>query len=113
MDNLKIGIKVLGRSSVFATSCSVCALLAACTTAPQVCVPTRNAPHPSLVRLAADDNNGFDAGRNDAILGADREPIVRIIDGSTTYTYDRQQIFNGRPWDNFRVTTRAQSVSQR
>jgi len=134
VDNLKIGIQVLGRRRAWIACrrawiacrcawiacrcawivcCSACILTAACTTAPQTCVPPRATLHASLVRFATDDGDALDTSRNDAILGANREPIVRVIDGSTTFTYDRQQIFNGRPWDNFRVTTRARSVSQR
>jgi len=127
VDNLKIGIQVLGRRCAWIAyrrawiayrrawiaCCSACILPAACTTAPRTCVPPRATLHASLVRFATDDGDAFDASRNDGILGADREPIVRVIDGSTTFTYDRQQIFNGRPWDNFRVITRARSVSQR
>ncbi|MCE2885006.1 MAG: hypothetical protein LW806_08940 [Planctomycetaceae bacterium] len=102
MDNLKIGILVLG-------PCVVVALLGGC--APKVvdAVPPRAAVAPALV---SGSNGGFDA-RNDARLGTPRDPIVRDYGLSVTATYDRQQIINGRPYVDFDTITRSRDRFER
>lgn len=102
MDNLKIGILVLG-------PCVLAAFLGGC--APKVvdAVPARAAVSPALV---SGSNVGFDA-RNDARLGTPRDPIVRDYGISVTATYDRQQIINGRPYVDFDTITRSRERFER
>ncbi len=102
MDNLKTRILTAGLTAL-------CLLpIGGCTTE----VPVRMRDLPSLVRTGELDGSG-NAGRNDARLGTDRDPIVRATVQSTEYTYDRQRIIDGRPSNEFRVTTRTRGLLQR
>lgn len=71
-------------------------------------VPTRSAEMPSLVRAGSLTTPSTDPGfaRNDPGLGRDRNPLVRTDVRSAEIAYDRQQIVNGVPYSDYRVTTR-------
>lgn len=84
------------------------ALLAGC--AGQV--PARHAPAEALVRTGELDTSAYD-GRRDELLGRNRSPVVRSVTGSTEYTYDRQRVIDGRPYADYRVTTRTRSALER
>ena len=86
------------------------ALLCLCAPALWLCgcssaVPTRLPEMPSLVR-AGDLDAGVGSARNDGRLGTDRDPVVRATVRSTEYTFDRQRVIDGRPYSDYRVTTR-------
>lgn len=102
MDNLKIGIVVLG-------PCVLAALLGGCASQVLDAVPARAAVSPALV---SGSNVGFEA-RNDARLGTPRDPLVRDYGISVTATYDRQQIINGRPYVDFDTITRSRERFER
>ena len=68
-------------------------------------VPRRLPAMPSLVLMGElDPSVGFD--RNDGALGLDRDPVSRSTIGSVAATLDRQWITNGRPYSDYRFTTR-------
>jgi len=93
-----LGLPVVGLLAV--------ALLAGCSSSkPTAFVPTRNDPNPALVLSGDFDGSEF-AGRDDARLGLNREVTVRTPIVSNAWTYDRQRIIDGRPYVDFRVTTR-------
>lgn len=75
-------------------------------------VPTRVCEMPALVRTGDLDTDGF-GGRNDGRLGLERDPIVRTAVQSTEYTFDRQRVIDGRPYSDFRVTTRTREMLRR
>lgn len=75
-------------------------------------VPVRHAPVDRLVRSGEFDGSDF-VGRRDATLGADRAAFVRTVTGSSESTFDRQRIIDGRPYADFRVTTRTRSAIAR
>lgn len=104
MSQPKIRITLTGLLSVFA--------LAACSSPDSARVPVRNPECASLVRVGELDTSGFDE-RNDARLGLDRAPIARSTVRSTAYTFDRQRVIDGRPYSDYRVTTRTASSLQR
>ncbi len=83
-------------------------LLAGCTAR----VPTRHPSAETLVRSGELDVSA-NGGRRDALLGRNRSPVVRSVTGSTEYTYDRQRVIDGRPYADFRVTTRTRSALER
>ena len=99
MDNLKIGIRVLGpiaaSTVIFASS--------GCTNAPTSFVPSRSGVSASLVAGATAEFNA----RNDDTLGTERDAIMRVSESATIRTYDRQQIVNGRPYNDYDTITRA------
>ena len=68
-------------------------------------VPQRAPAMPCLVRAGELD---LDAGaaRNDDRLGLGREQVVRRTLNSTSATFDRQRIIDGRPFNDYRLTTR-------
>ncbi len=45
--------------------------------------------------------------RNDARLGADRQPFIRVSESNRYWAYDQYWIVNGRTYDNFQLTTSA------
>lgn len=68
-------------------------------------VPTRLPAMPCLVRTGElQTGEGF--SRNDPRLGLDRDPVVRATVRSTEQTFDRQRVIDGRPYSDYRVTTR-------
>jgi len=87
-------------------------VLAACSADDGCRVPIRNPECAGLVRTGDLDLSGF-AGRNDAQLGLDRAPIARSTVRSTAYTFDRQRVIDGRPYSDYRVTTRNVESLQR
>lgn len=92
-----------------------CILLAAAIAATAGCssrVPSRHAPADSLVRAGELDTSPY-SGRRDAGLGLDRAPLVRPTTASTEFTFDRQRVIDGRPYSDFRVTTRTRSALER
>jgi hypothetical protein len=103
VDNLKIRLPAL--LAVLVVSLSA-------TTGCSMRVPTRHAAIDGLVRSGGLDPEAFN-GRSDALLGADRSPIVRSIAASTESTLDRQRVIDGRPYADFRVTTRTRSALDR
>ncbi|MFM7261981.1 MAG: hypothetical protein ACKO3W_15435 [bacterium] len=106
MDNLKIGILVLG-------PCMVSTLLVGC--APKVVdsVPRRAAVSTKLVSGANDALTDQDAVRNDTRLGTPRDPVVRNYEIAVISTYDRQQVINGRPYVDFDTITRSRERFER
>lgn len=102
MDNLKIGMLVLGPGAL-------AALLTGCATKAVDSVPTRAPVSPRLVSGSCD---GF-ASRNDARLGTPRDPFVRDYELAVISTYDRQQIINGRPYVDFDTITRSRERFER
>lgn len=76
-------------------------------------VPQRAPAMPSLVR-AGDLDLDTGASRNDGRLGLGREQVVRRTIWSTSATFDRQRIIDGRPFNDYRLTTRTvESVQPR
>lgn len=76
-------------------------------------VPMRAPAMPSLVRAGElDIETG--AARNDGRLGLGREQVVRRTVQSASATFDRQRIIDGRPFNDYRLTTRTiESVQPR
>ena len=109
MDNLKIGIRVLGRTRLaMSAALAVHALsLTGCSHAPLAAVPQRAPVCGALVVAQSDESDAYDSMRNDVRLGLLREPYRRIDEGAMVYTYDQQYIFNGRPYTNYNNTTRS------
>jgi hypothetical protein len=87
-------------------------LLCACTPHDQAQVPDRANEMPSLVRAGELDVTAF-AGRNDPTLGIERHPIVRSTTHTTESTIDLQRVIDGRPYIDFRVTTRTRESLRR
>ncbi len=124
MDNLKIGIGVLGRRlgrslreilrdmlcgvrcGIRCGACVTASALVAsvgCQHTPTAVVPARAALSASLVVNASDEFSD----RNDACLGLTREPTMRLLDRATVETIDTQYIFNGRPYQNYSSSSRS------
>lgn len=87
-------------------------LLAACSAGGDLRVPARLPECAGLVRTGELELDG-NSGRNDARLGLDRAPIARSTVRSTSYTFDRQRVIDGRPYSDYRVTTRNVESLQR
>lgn len=68
-------------------------------------VPRRAPEMAGLVR-AGDLDLETGAARNDDRLGLGRGQIVRQTIRSTSATFDRQRIIDGRPFNDYRLTTR-------
>jgi hypothetical protein len=102
VDNLKIGMLVLGPGALVA-------LLTGCAPKAVDAVPARASVAPRLVSGSCD---GF-ASRNDARLGTPRDPVVRDYELAVISTYDRQQIINGRPYVDFDTITRSRERFER
>ncbi|MSR40351.1 MAG: hypothetical protein EXS10_00395 [Phycisphaerales bacterium] len=45
------------------------------------------------------------AGRNDARLGSDRQPFIRVSESNRYWAYDQYWIVNGRTFQNYQLTT--------
>lgn len=97
MDNLKIGIAVLGLAPAVLA-------LSGCRSGAEASVPARAPLHGALV-LASDSDAGF--GRNDPALGADRTPVARESDSTAIFVRDRQQVINGRTYGDYDSITRS------
>lgn len=68
-------------------------------------VPQRAPEMPGLVRAGELDLD-TGSGRNDDRLGLGRGQVVRQTIRSTSATFDRQRIIDGRPFNDYRLTTR-------
>ncbi|MFM7134945.1 MAG: hypothetical protein ACKO0W_11570 [Planctomycetota bacterium] len=97
MDNLKIGIAVLGLAPALLA-------LSGCASGDAARVPDR-APTRGTLVLAAEESAGF--GRNDGALGADRAPVVRESESAAIFVRDRQQVINGRTYGDYDSITRS------
>ena len=87
-------------------------LVWACTPHEQARVPARAVEMPMLVRAGQLDVSAF-AGRNDPTLGIERHPIVRSTVQTSESTVDRQRVIDGRPFTDYRVTTRTRESLRR
>lgn len=68
-------------------------------------VPKRAVPMDSLVRSGELDL-GIAAGRNDDRLGLGRTQLNRTIIRATAASFDRQRVVDGRPFNDYRLSTR-------
>jgi len=68
-------------------------------------VPQRAPEMPGLVR-SGDLDLDTGAARNDDRLGLARGQVLRQTIRSTSATFDRQRIIDGRPFSDYRLTTR-------
>ena len=68
-------------------------------------VPKRAVPMDSLVRSGELDL-GIAASRNDDRLGLGRTQLNRTIIRATAASFDRQRVIDGRPFNDYRLSTR-------
>ena len=68
-------------------------------------VPKRAVPMDSLVRSGELDL-GTAADRNDDRLGLGRTQLNRTIIRATAASFDRQRVIDGRPFNDYRLSTR-------
>lgn len=66
----------------------------------------RRAPEMAALVRAGDLDLETGAARNDDRLGLGRGQVVRQTIRSTSATFDRQRIIDGRPFNDYRLTTR-------
>ncbi len=92
--------------AILATILSVAgALLTSCAPPSAVMsVPTRHAPSAALV-LSDHASNESDMMRNDDMLGAHRDALIRVSDDVSVAVTDRQWEYNGRPYTFYRAST--------
>lgn len=101
MDNLKI--RTFPRAMVLGLSAA--ALLAAlpgCATRRDARVPARAPLAAPLLAGAALHDEG--AARRDAMLGASRDPLVRVDEEVVVVTTDRRREYQGVPYGSYRST---------
>ncbi|RLS93659.1 MAG: hypothetical protein DWI11_06635 [Planctomycetota bacterium] len=61
---------------------------------------------PSLVMAdSTRRDDAFFASRNDARLGSNREPSIRVSESNRYWAYDQYWIVNGRTFQNYQMTT--------
>ena len=68
-------------------------------------VPTRALPMDSLVRSGELDL-GTAADRNNDRLGLGRTQLNRTVIRATAASFDRQRVVDGRPFNDYRLSTR-------
>ena len=93
-----IAVRVLGLAA--------CVCLAACANQPRAMFVARAPVRSSLVLGAGGADASRFAARSDARLGAIGDAERRVAEEAVISVYDRQQIFDGRLYNDYRSVTR-------